>query len=103
MLSSSFAIDDPLRRSTLASAQMANAKLGLPNHTPELTTAQQTKEFFKETGRGMYRSGKGFGKVGAIYAGIECCIEGVSFSYFIVSQRDAKVGVLSSARRQTRN
>lgn len=78
LLSSSFAIDDPLRRSTLASAQMANAKLGLPNHTPELTTAQQTKEFFKETGRGMYRSGKGFGKVGAIYAGIECCIEGVS-------------------------
>jgi len=78
LLSSSFAIDDPLRRSTLQSTQMANAKLGLPNHTPELTTSQQTKEFFKETGKGMYRSGKGFGKVGALYAGIECCIEGVS-------------------------
>jgi hypothetical protein len=26
----------------------------------------------------MWSSGKGFAKVGALYAGVECCIEGVS-------------------------
>jgi mitochondrial import inner membrane translocase subunit TIM22 len=34
-------------------------------------------EIFKEMGRGMWRSGKGFSKVGALYAGIECVIESV--------------------------
>ena len=33
---------------------------------------------FKEMGRNMWSSGKGFAKVGAIYSGVECCIEGVS-------------------------
>lgn len=77
LLSSSLTIDDPLRRSNLAAAQAIANEKGLPP-PPELSTAQQTKEFFKETGRGMFRSAKGFGKVGALYAGIECCIEGVS-------------------------
>lgn len=27
----------------------------------------------------MWTTGKGFGKVGALYSGVECCIEGVSF------------------------
>jgi import inner membrane translocase subunit TIM22 len=80
LLSSSLTIDDPLRRSNLAAAQAMATDKGLPP-PPELSTAQQTKEFFKETGRGMYRSAKGFGKVGALYAGIECCIEGVSERY----------------------
>jgi import inner membrane translocase subunit TIM22 len=32
---------------------------------------------FKEMGRNMWSTGKGFAKVGALYSGIECCIEGV--------------------------
>lgn len=80
LLSSSLTIDDPLRRSNLAAAQLMATEKGLPP-PPEMSTAQQTKEFFKETGRGMYRSAKGFGKVGALYAGIECCIEGVRLSW----------------------
>lgn len=76
LLSASLTIDDPLRRSNLAAAQLAAQERGLPP-PPEPTTMQQTKDFFRETGRGMYRSAKGFGKVGALYSGIECCIEGV--------------------------
>ncbi|KAI0315171.1 Tim17/Tim22/Tim23/Pmp24 family-domain-containing protein [Amylostereum chailletii] len=60
MMSSSFAYEDPLlRQSTQA---------GLNNK-------QKAAEIFKEMGRGMWRSGKGFGKVGALFAGIECVIE----------------------------
>lgn len=77
LLSASFAIDDPLRRSNLQAAAMANANPGAPP-PPEPTTMQQTRTFFKETGKGMYRSGKGFGKVGALYSGVECVLEGVS-------------------------
>lgn len=58
-MSASFAYEDPLMRQSL-------------------TTAQKTSEIFKEMGRGMWRSGKGFGKVGALFAGIECVIESVS-------------------------
>ena len=65
MMSSSFAYEDPLLRQNL-------------------NTTQKTKEIFKEMGRGMWRSGKGFSKVGALYAGIECVIESVR-GYFIKS------------------
>ena len=58
-MSSSFAYEDPLLRQNLS-------------------TQQKAREIFKEMGRGMYRSGKGFGKVGALFAGIECVIESVS-------------------------
>ena len=58
MMSSSFAYEDPLLRQNL-------------------NTTQKTKEIFKEMGRGMWRSGKGFAKVGALFAGIECVIESV--------------------------
>lgn len=49
----------------------------LPPPPPQLPAAsmQSTKEFFIQTGRSMYSSGRGFGKVGALYSGIECCIE----------------------------
>ncbi len=57
-MSSSFAYEDPLLRQNLS-------------------TTQKTTEIFKDMGRGMWRSGKGFGKVGALYAGIECVIESV--------------------------
>ncbi|KAG1801110.1 mitochondrial import inner membrane translocase subunit TIM22 [Suillus variegatus] len=61
LMSSSFAYEDPLlRQSTQA---------GMNN-------TQKAREIFKEMGRGMWKSGKGFGKVGALFAGIECVIEG---------------------------
>ena len=43
-----------------------------------LNMTQKASEIFKEMGRGMWSSGKGFAKVGALFAGIECVIESVS-------------------------
>jgi len=60
LMSSSFAYEDPLLR------QQTQAGMN---------TTQKAREIFKEMGRGMWRSGKGFGKVGALFAGIECVIE----------------------------
>ncbi|ORY32319.1 putative import inner membrane translocase subunit tim22 [Naematelia encephala] len=62
LMSATFAYEDPLTR---ASTQMANAG-----------TMAQTKFVFKEMGRNMWTTGKGFAKVGALYSGVECCIEG---------------------------
>ncbi|OCF30413.1 mitochondrial import inner membrane translocase subunit TIM22 [Kwoniella heveanensis CBS 569] len=59
MMSATFAYEDPLSR---ASSNMS--------------TRAQTVQVFKEMGRNMWSSGKGFAKVGAIYSGVECCIEG---------------------------
>ncbi|KAA1470392.1 Tim17-domain-containing protein [Dentipellis sp. KUC8613] len=58
MMSASFAYEDPMLRQ----ASTMNNK-------------QKTVEIFKEMGKGMWRSGKGFGKVGALFAGIECVFE----------------------------
>ena len=44
----------------------------------KLTGMQKNKLFFKDLGKGAWKSGTGFGKVGALYAGSECVIEGVS-------------------------
>ena len=69
LMSSSFAYEDPLLRQSLSTQQKARA-------------------IFKEMGQGMYKSGKGFGKVGALFAGIECVIESVSSAYpFLVNDR----------------
>ena len=68
-MSATFAYEDPLSR---ASTHMANA-----------TTRQQTAFVFKEMGRNMWTSGKGFAKVGALYSGVECVIEGVSQSHIV--------------------
>ncbi|KAG5342616.1 Mitochondrial import inner membrane translocase subunit TIM22 [Termitomyces sp. J132] len=62
LMSASFAYEDPLLR------QQTQAGMN---------TAQKAREIFKEMGRGMWSSGKGFGKVGALFAGIECVIESV--------------------------
>lgn len=62
LMSASFAYEDPLSR--------ASSKL--------VGTRAQTAYMFKEMGRGMWSTGKGFAKVGALYSGVECCIEGVS-------------------------
>ncbi|KAL0955874.1 hypothetical protein HGRIS_002073 [Hohenbuehelia grisea] len=60
LMSASFAYEDPLLR----------------QHTQAgMKTTQKAREVFKEMGRGMWSSGKGFGKVGALFAGIECVIE----------------------------
>lgn len=59
-MSSSFAYEDPLLRE--------RTQAGMKTH-------QKAGAMFKEMGRGMWSTGKGFGKVGALYAGIECCIE----------------------------
>jgi import inner membrane translocase subunit TIM22 len=64
LMSASFAYEDPLLRSQIAATQ---------------TTRQKTVDYFKEMGRGMYRSGRGFGMVGGLYGGIECVIESVIF------------------------
>ncbi|KAG8697559.1 Mitochondrial import inner membrane translocase subunit tim22, partial [Ceratobasidium sp. 395] len=61
LMSTSFAYEDPMNRLT---------------NDPNLSTSQKTSEFFKSTGRSMWRSGSGFAKVGALYSGVECCIEG---------------------------
>ena len=70
MMSSSFQYDDPLART-------------------DLSTRKKTAEMFKEMGRGMYRSGRSFGKVGALYSGIECIIESVSILFTVVIVTDA--------------
>jgi hypothetical protein len=61
-MSASFAYEDPLIRQQHAT----------------LKTTQKAREVFREMGRGMWSSGKGFAKVGALFAGIECIIESVS-------------------------
>ena len=73
-MSSSFAYEDPLLRQNLS-------------------TQQKAREIFKEMGRGMYKSGKGFGKVGALFAGIECVIESVSAAMAALCR--AREGVLN--------
>lgn len=66
-MSTSFAYEDPYLR--------AQSQAGLSN-------TQKAREIFKDMGKGMWRSGKGFGKVGALFAGIECVIEGASCSRY---------------------
>jgi import inner membrane translocase subunit TIM22 len=63
-MSSSFAYEDPLIR------QQQQAAGAIP-------VTQRARDMFKEMGRGMWRTGRGFGKVGALFAGTECVIESV--------------------------
>jgi hypothetical protein len=60
LMSATFAYEDPLLRAE------------------GLSTRQKTTQIFKEMGRNMWRSGKGFGRVGALYSATECVIESVS-------------------------
>ena len=66
-MSASFAYEDPFLR--------AQNQAGM-------NTTQKASQIFKEMGKGMWTSGKSFGKIGALFAGIECVIEGVSLSPF---------------------
>lgn len=78
LMSATFAYEDPLSR--------ASQKL--------VGTRAQTAYVFKEMGRNMWSSGKGFAKVGAVYSGIECCIEGVSAARRGAARRGVGVGVV---------
>ncbi|EIW72794.1 hypothetical protein TREMEDRAFT_25751 [Tremella mesenterica DSM 1558] len=60
LMSATFAYEDPLSR---ASRDVVG-------------TRAQTAYVFKEMGKSMWRSGRGFAKVGALYSGVECGIEG---------------------------
>lgn len=62
LMSTTFAYEDPLSRTW---------------QTATMGPAQKTTQIFKDMGKGMWKGGKGFGKVGALYAGTECVIEGV--------------------------
>ncbi|GMK58958.1 hypothetical protein CspeluHIS016_0604000 [Cutaneotrichosporon spelunceum] len=59
LMSATFALDDPLSRAN-----------------QELTKGGKTMAVVKDMGRSMYRQGRGFAKVGALYSGYECVIEG---------------------------
>lgn len=71
LMSASFAYEDPLLRQ--------QTQVGL-------NTTQKASQIMKEMGKGMWTSGKGFGKVGALFAGIECVIESVSIHHFQISR-----------------
>lgn len=71
LMSTSFAYEDPYLR--------AQSQAGMSN-------TQKARDIFKEMGKGMWRSGKGFGKVGALFAGIECVIEGASCSCYCLER-----------------
>lgn len=82
-MSSSFAYEDPLLRQNL-------------------NTTQKSVEIFKEMGRGMWKSGKGFSKVGALYAGIECVIESVR-GYFVSFSGAVALMVVFRGQYRARN
>jgi len=62
LMSTTFAYEDPLSRTW---------------QTATMNTSQKTAQAFKDMGKGMWKGGRGFGTVGALYAGSECVIEGV--------------------------
>ncbi len=65
-MSASFAYEDPfLRQQTQAG----------------MNTTQKASAIFKDMGKGMWTTGKGFGKVGMLFAGVECVIESVRSCY----------------------
>ena len=69
-MSASFAYEDPYLR--------AQTQVGM-------NTAQKASKIFKEMGKGMWSSGKSFGKIGALFAGVECVIEGVRACFLSLS------------------
>lgn len=76
LMSASFAYEDPILR---------------PQAQTNVGTTQKAREIFKDMGKGMWRSGKGFGKVGALFAGLECAIEAVCFSSLVCIMIEALI------------
>jgi mitochondrial import inner membrane translocase subunit TIM22 len=95
LMSSSFAYEDPLLRSQIQRQGAGGAAGAVVGNT----TTQKAREVFLEMGRGMWRSGKGFAKVGALFAGIECVIEGVS-DYMVEFH---KLGLIRSKKYRAKN
>lgn len=62
-MSASLAYEDPYLRAQTQSG---------------MNTAQKASQIFKEMGKGMWTSGRSFGKIGALFAGVECVIESVN-------------------------
>ncbi|GAA6061006.1 hypothetical protein JCM10212_001062 [Sporobolomyces blumeae] len=60
LMGSSFTIEDPFQRQQYTG----------------MNTMAKAKVIFGDMGKSMWRQGKGFGMVGALYAGTECCVEG---------------------------
>ncbi len=78
-MTTSFQYEDPLLRQQAAAG-----------------ASQKVSVILKDMGKGVISSGKGFAKVGALYAGIECVIEGVRrvpthqlkpYFFFVVSRK----------------
>jgi len=67
---SSMRYDTPLGTGVVGSATGATAITDLPMR-------EQLKAGFKDMGRASWSSAKNFGMVGGIFAGVECCIEGL--------------------------
>ncbi|KAK1215487.1 Mitochondrial import inner membrane translocase subunit tim22 [Marasmius sp. AFHP31] len=59
LMSASFAYEDPFLR----------------NQTQPQRATQKASQILKDMGKGMWTSGRGFAKVGALFASIECVIE----------------------------
>lgn len=58
-------------------------------HITTLPMREQLKAGFRDMGARSFSSAKNFGKVGAIFAGTECCIEGFR------AKNDLKNGVMA--------
>jgi len=67
---SSMRYDTPLGTGVVGSATGATAITDLPMR-------EQLRAGFKDMGRASWSSAKNFGMVGGIFAGVECCIEGL--------------------------
>lgn len=65
----------------------------------KLPVRQQLQQGFKEMGRASWSSAKNFGLVGAIFAGTECCIEGVRIISHIISVEQWAPGLMSEQYR----
>jgi len=86
LMSSSFAYEDPYLRSQTAL---------------NTSTTQKARHIFKEMGRGMLSSGKSFGKIGALFAGVECVIESVSPSCALYEKESPSFIICSTAPKTT--
>lgn len=54
---------------------------GAGQQLADLPLREQLRRGFKDMGVRSFSSAKNFGLVGAIFAGTECCIEGVCIKY----------------------
>jgi len=60
---------------------------GAGQQLTDLPLKEQLRRGFKDMGTRSFSSAKNFGLVGAIFAGTECCIEGVCSALLVVSRQ----------------